>query len=270
MLGACSTRFFYNQVDTYIVWQVNDYVSLDGSQNDELKRRVSEHLNVVRLDEMPRAAALLTSMAGDINAGAVTPEMVDSRFQQMLAETEDVMLGLIPIAEWLLLSLSDEQVLELSDSLHELNEEMYEEYSGSNELERRERRNKSSVRAIQRFTGRLDDAQKELVSSALERMTDSSEQWIGYQRDWQQRFTKLVADPPESEQFRKELTVLLVYPRSLHPPEYRAAVEANRTIFNAMMAELLNGLSERQRARMVETVNDYADILTQLATNSAS
>lgn len=219
---------------------------------------------------MPRAAALLRGIAADVEGGAVTAEMVDARFQEMLGETEKVTLGIVPIAEWLLLGLSDAQVQDLAGSLEELNTEMYEEYSGSTEEERRDRRNKSSIRAIQRFTGRLSDAQKDLVTGALERMTDSSEQWIAYQREWQRRFIELVAEPPEEDQFRQELTVLLVYPRSLHSTEYRAAVEANRAIFNDMLAELLNGLTERQRARMVETVGDYATTLTRLAQDIAA
>ncbi len=268
VLGACSTRFFYDRIDTYIVWQVDSYVSLEKVQKDELKRRVSDYLNVVRLDELPRAALLLSAMAADVNSGVVTSQMIDSRFHAMLAMTEEVMTGIVPDSEWLLQSLSDKQIQELSENLDELNEEMYEEYSGRTEEERRERRNKSAISAIQRFTGRLTDPQKALVASALQSMTDSSEQWIVYQRQWQRRFTDLVDNPPPGAEFRAQLTVLLVYPRSLHSPEYRAAVEANRAIFNVMMADLLNGLSDQQRARMTESVEGYAEMLTRLSESS--
>jgi adenylate kinase family enzyme len=269
LVGACSTNFFYDRIDTLIVWQVDDYVSLDKDQKAELKRRVGEYLNVVRHDEVPKAALLLSAIADDIESGAVTPQMIDTRFQEMLVMTEEVVTGIVPDSEWLLQSLSDKQVQELAQSLDELNDEMYGEYSGTAEEERRERRNKSSVSAIQRFTGRLTDAQKELVTGALERMTDSSEQWIEYQREWQRQFIDLVANTPPSEEFRERLTVLLVYPRSLHPPEYRAAVEANRAIFNSMMADLLNGLSDAQRTRMTKTIQEYAETLTRLAETSA-
>jgi hypothetical protein len=236
LLGACSTNFFYDRIDTLIVWQVDDYVSLDKDQKAELKRRIGAYLNVVRHDEVPRTALLLSAIAEEIESGAVTPQMIDARFHEMLAMTEEVMIGIVPDSEWLLQSLSDEQVEELAQSLDELNDEMYGEYSGSTEEERRKRRNKSSISAIERFTGRLTDVQKELVTGA---------------------------------EFREQLTVLLVYPRSLHPAEYRAAVEANRAIFNNMMAELLNGLSDTQRARMTKTVQGYAETLTRLAETSA-
>ena len=266
--AGCSTRFFYDRIDTYIVWQVGSYVSLDKSQKADLKKRVSDYLDVVRLDELPRAAELLTSISADLNSGPVTPQMIDVRFHEMLALSEEIMVGLVPDADWLLRTLSEDQVQELADSLQELNDEMYEEYSGRTEQERRERRNKSSVSAIERFTGRLSDSQKELVTGALQQMTDSSEQWIAYQREWQRQFIELIASPPQDPEFRDQLTVLMVYPRSLHAPEYRAAVEANRAIFNVMMAELLNGLSDRQRSRMTETLNGYTETLLRLSANS--
>lgn len=268
-VGACSTNFFYDRIDSLIVWQVNDYVSLDKDQKAELKRRVGDYLNVVRHDEVPRAALLLSAIADEIESGAVTPQMIDARFHDMLAMTEEIMTGIVPDSEWLLQSLSDKQVQELAQNLDELNDEMYGEYSGTTEEERRARRNKSSVSAIQKFTGRLTDPQKELVTGALESMTDSSEQWIEYQREWQRQFIDLITNTPSGAKFRERLTVLLVYPRSLHPPEYRAAVEANRAIFNNMMSDLLNGLSDTQRARMTKTVRGYAETLTRLAAASA-
>ena len=248
VLSACSTSFFYDRLDTFIVWQVNSYVSLDKAQKTELKRRVSDYLNVIRADEVPRSALLLSAIAADIESGSVTPPMIDARFQEMLAMTEELVNGIVPDAEWLLQSLSEQQIQELAKNLNELNDEMYGEYSGTTEEERRKRRNKSSISAIQRFTGRLTDTQKELVTGALQRMTDSSEQWIEYQREWQRQFIDLLTNAPPGAEFTENLTVLLVYPRSLHPPEYTAAVEANRAIFNDMMAELLNGLTDRQRA----------------------
>ena len=266
--AGCSTRFFYDRIDTYIVWQVGSYVSLDKTQKADLKKRVSDYLNIVRLDELPRAAELLTAISADLNSGRVTPQMIDVRFHEMLALSEEVMIGIVPDADWLLQTLSDDQIRELADSLQELNDEMYEEYSGRTEQERRERRNKSSVSAIERFTGRLNDSQKQLVAGALQQMTDSSEQWIAYQREWQRQFIELIASPPPDPQFREQLTVLLVYPRSLHSPEYTAAVEANRAIFNVMMAELLNGLTDRQRGRMTDTLTGYAETLLRLSANS--
>jgi hypothetical protein len=259
------TRFLYNKIDTFVVWKIGSYVSLSKAQKKELKLQVGDNLELVRQDEMPRVAAVLDEAARGVESGYVTPAMLDDGYQQMLVLMDEFMLGIVPVSEWLLLSLSDEQVEELFENLEELNQEMYEDYSGPTDEERRDNRNKSAIKMAQRFTGRLSDEQKLLITDALAEMADSSVEWIDYQREWQGRFRGLVENPPPSQAFRDELTLLFVYPRSFHTPEYRARVDANRKIFNTMMEELLTGLTDKQRSRVVEKLDGYAETLTKLA-----
>lgn len=268
-VSACSTRFLYDKIDTFVVWKMGSFVSLSKPQKEELKQQIGDQLEVVRQDELPRVAGVLDEAARGIESGYVTPEMLDDGYRQMLALFDEFMLGIVPVSEWFLLSLSDEQVAELFENLEELNQEMYEDYSGPTAEERRENRDKSAIKMAQRFTGRLSAEQKLLITDALARMGDSSEEWIEYQREWQRRFRALVENPPPSQEFRDELTLLFVYPRSFHTPEYRATVDANRAIFNDMLAELLTGLTDKQRSRVVEKLDGYAGTLQKLAEDPA-
>jgi len=264
-ITACSTRFLYNKIDTLVVWKIGGYVSLSKPQKEELKRQLSDQLELVRLDQMPRVASVLDTMARDVESGYVTPQMLDDGYRQMLGLMDEFMLGIVPVSEWFLLSLSDEQVAELFENFEDLNQEMYEDYSGPTDEERKENRNKSAIKMTQRFTGRLSDEQQLLITDALAQMGDSSEEWIDYQREWQRRFRDLVENPPPSQAFRDELILLFVYPRNFHTPEYLATVDANRKIFNDMLAELLTGLTDKQRSRVTEKLDGYKEMLTQLS-----
>lgn len=265
LFAGCSTRFIYNQLDTFIVWKINDYVPLTSEQKTELKLQINEQLEVVRQDDLPKLAALLEGLAKEVESDSVTPASLDQGYAQMINLTDEFMLGVVPVAEWLLLDLDDEQVAEMFENFEELNQEMYEDYSGETPEKRRENRNESAIRVTQRFTGRLSAEQKLLITDALASMEDASEQWIEYQREWQRRFRYLVENPPPSAQFREELTRLLVYPRSFHSPEYRATVDANRQILNSMLAELSSGLTDKQRARAVDKLRGYVELLTKLS-----
>jgi len=268
VVAGCSTRFLYNQLDSFIVWKVDDYVPLTSPQKAELKLQVSDQLEASRQDDLPRLAALLDEFAEEVESGAVTQASLDEGFVQMIALIDEFMLGIVPVAEWLLLDLSEEQVAEMFENFEELNQEMYEDYSGETAEERRENRNASAIKAAQRFTGRLTGEQKQLITDSLASMEDASEQWIEYQREWQRRFRDLVENPPPSAEFRQELTQLLVYPRSFHSAEYRAIVDSNRQIANAMMAELITGLSDRQRARAVDKLRGYSELLKKLTASA--
>jgi hypothetical protein len=178
---------------------------------------------------------------------------------------EEAALGAIPVSQRFLVSLSDEQIDELIENFTEANDEMYEEYSGRTPEEREKNRNKSSLKSIEGFTGRLNSAQKAMIRERLASMADSSEQWIDYQRQWQTRFRELIiARPPEAD-YTERLTELFIYPRSFHSPEYRAKVEGNRRIFNVMMADLLTSLTDKQRKRVIRELTDYAETLDRLA-----
>ena len=81
----------------------------------------------------------------------------------------------------------------------------------------------------------------------------------------EQRLRELVESDLDDASFRAELTDLFVNPRSLHSPEFRAAVDSNRTIFNRMMADLFASLDDSQKARAADKIRGYANTLNRLA-----
>lgn len=266
-LAGCSSNFVYERIDWLVVWRVGKYVDLTSEQKKNLQADVQAHLEYVRVYKMPVAADLLSRTARDVEAGSITPDMIDARYREMLAELDNFMLGIVPGAMNFLRSLDEEQVAELFENLEEINQEMYEEYSGRTAEEREKNRNKSAIKSTQQWTGRLSKEQKLLLTDALARMEDSSEQWIEYQREWQRRFRTLIQTRPPEDEYREELTQLFVYPRNFHSDEYRRQVDANRQIFNEAFAELLTGLSDKQRKRMVGELDDWAEAMTKLSQN---
>ncbi|MGI9290163.1 MAG: DUF6279 family lipoprotein [Gammaproteobacteria bacterium] len=265
LLAGCSTNFFYERIDWFVVWRINSYVSLTDQQKADLKQDVSDQLEYMRTNDLPRVADLLNRSALDIESGFVTPEMIDARYNEMLAEFDKFMLQIVPIAMRFLRGLDEEQVAELFENFEEANQEMYEEYSGRTPEEREKNRNKSAIKSTQEWTGKLSPEQKDLIKKALAEMEDASEQWIEYQREWQRRFRTLIETRPPEDEYRAELTQLFVYPRDLHSTEYRATVDANRVILNEMLADLFNGLKDKQRKRMVKRLNGYANDLLKIS-----
>lgn len=264
-VSACSTRFLYEKLDWFVVWKIGSFVTLKDDQKAELKTGVHDHLEYVRRNDMPRIAEVLRQTSREVESGYVTAEMFDARYTEMLALFDEFMLGIVPISVKFLRSLDEEQVAELFENLEEINQEMYAEYSGRTPEERRKNRNESSIKGIQRFTGKLKPVQRQLITGSLADMGDASEQWIEYQREWQHRFRLLVETRPPEDEYRAELIRLFVYPRNFHTPEYRATVDANRLIFNDMMAELISGLTDDQRQRMVKKLAGWADDLIKLS-----
>ena len=265
ILGGCSSRFLYNKLDSLIVWRVQSYVSLTADQKRDLKADIQAHLDHVRVYEMPRAATLIEQSVQQLESGPVTVAMMDARYREALQVYDGLMLGIVPLSERFLRSLSEDQISEYFVSIDELNDEMYEDYSGRTPEAREENRNRSALKTAQKFFGKLSDEQEALITGALARMEDASEEWIDYQRLWQQRFRELIQERPVADVYRARLTDLFVYPRNLHSAEYRARVDGNRVILTAMLEELFTSLSDSQRKRAVKKLNGYAELLRELA-----
>jgi hypothetical protein len=269
-VSACSTRFFYNRIDWFVVWKLGDYVTLTDVQKADLKADLNDHLEYVRVNEMPRVVEVLNKTAREVESGYITADMMDARYNELLVIYDDFMLGIVPLSMRFLRGLDDEQVQELFEKFEEVNQEMYEEYSGRTSEERKKNRNKSAVKSTENWTGRLSSEQRQILKDALARMSDSSEQWITYQREWQRRFRILIAERPPEDEYLEELTQLFVSPRDLHSRSYRDQVDANRTILNVALAELLNGLTDKQRKRSVKKLDGYAKDLTKLSQSPRS
>jgi hypothetical protein len=267
-IGAtgCSTKFIYDRIDWFIVWKVQGYVSLNDAQQLALKTDIQERLDVVRRDELPVIATLANQIARDVESGYVPPELIDIRYYEVLTAYDGFMLGIVPLSQRFLAGLEDDQLEEFFGNLADVNDEMYEEYSGRTPEEREENRNKSAIKGMQEYTGRLSEEQREIIRSGLARMEDASEQWIANQAEWQQRFRELAETRPDEVIYMAELTQLLVYPRHFHTEEYLQRVERNRVIFNVLLADLLNSLNERQRGKAVRKLDGYIQVLTRLST----
>jgi len=265
ILGGCSSRFLYDKLDSLIVWRVQSYVSLTAAQKSNLKADLQEHLYRIRINEMPRAAALIEQSVRQLESGPVTVAMMNARYGEAQQLYDGLMLGIVPLAERFLRSLSEDQISEYFANIDELNDEMYEDYSGRTPEVREENRNRSALKMAQKFFGKLTDEQEVLITGTLARMEDASEEWIDYQRLWQQRFRELIQERPVADIYRARLTDLFVYPRNLHSAEYRARVDGNRAILNGMLEELFASLSDSQRQRAVKKLNGYAELLRELA-----
>ena len=262
---ACSTNFLYNQLDRLIVWRVGGFVTLTSEQKLELRNQLQARLDDVRINEFPRLAAEIQSASATIAANEVSAQTVEATYQRMVSLWDELLVGVVPIAANTLMSLSADQKLELFDNLTELNDEMYEKYSGTTPEERRKNRNKSTIQALEGYAGSLNSIQEELVDDALGSMADASEQWIEYQREWQQRFITLLKENPPQSEFVERLEELLVYPRNFHTDEYRQRVDANRQIMNLLTVDLIASLTKKQRQRVIVKLDGYVERLTALS-----
>ncbi len=263
VLGGCTAGFVYNRLDWVVSWYVNGVVSLDGPQERQLKDIVRRTLQWHRETQIPAYLDLLQQIERE-SAEPVTAQSLERHYQTTTIMMEDFLRRVVPEAAALLRTLSVEQVAELQQNLEEQNEELWEEYGGTTPAIRQKRRNRSAVRVMQRFTGRLAGSQRALIETHLAQMHDVSEQWLERRRHWQDRFVALLRDRPPEPDFAVALLDMALNPNQFDTPDYRERVESNRAVIMVMLAELVNSLGERQRGRLQRKLRGYAEDLREI------
>ncbi len=269
LLGGClSTRFIFNQLDWFISWRLSSYFSLDDDQERELRAAVSRTLERVRSEQLPRVAMVLRAVEQEVSAGSVTPESMGAHYQALLASWDDFLRMAVPEAADFLSGLRAEQIEVLIDNLEDENEELWDEFAGETPEQRLRRREKAIIKNLQRFSGRLNKAQKALVRYHVSLMHDNAAEWMQGRREWQRRFRALLLERPPPAELRQRLLAMALDPNAVDSPDYRRRVAENRRIVLELMSSLLLSLEDRQRQRFSRRLIGLAEDFEALAAKS--
>lgn len=263
VLAGCAT-FVYKRLDWLAVWYVNGLVSLDESQESLLRAVVRDTLEWHRATQLPLYRAYLAQLDLDTDA-AMPAELVARRYEEMVALWDPLVRRMADDLAPLLGSFTAEQRDELMASLEEDNEEIWQQYAGSTPEVRRKRQTKTTIRVIQRFMGRLTDAQKELLGVHLAGLHDLAEAWLTRRRAWQTRLREVLEEnASDVTLLRAAVQDLALRPEQFDPPEYRRLAADNRHMVFAMLADLSASMTPVQRERMGRKLREYADDLDAL------
>lgn len=267
--GCSTTRFLYDQLDWLIIWRLNGFFSLEHDQEQELRRIVRDTLEWVRVEQLPKFAIFLRAISQEFRE-PVTVEMLAGRSEEMIGLFEEFLVHIVPDAARFLASLNQEQIDELMENLEESNQELWEEYAGRSPERRQQRRERAAIKNAQRFTGRLSGEQREMMRSYTSSMHDVALEWIEGRRIWQQEFRALLEARPAADEYEARLTDLFLDPNSRDQPKYREKVDENRLTVLRMSVDLVTGLTDNQRDRLIRRLNNYARDFDALASRPAT
>jgi hypothetical protein len=264
LLSGCVAGFVYNRLDWLVSWYAGGFVTLDDAQEQQLRNLVASTLAWHRRTQLPRYVQLLDDLDRDTD-GPMSPELVQRRFGQMEAAMDDFLGQVTPQAAVLLRSLRPEQIRDLFENIEDDNEDFRKEYSGKSSEARLQRRGRAAVRALQRFTGTLNEAQRTLVGSQLSSMYDVAPDWLEHRRVWQAHFRVLLDGSLQGREFEAALRELLLRPNQFDQTDYRRKADENRRQAFRMLAAVSETLTSDQRKRVGEKMQEYSRILTEIA-----
>lgn len=263
-LAGCGLGIVYPRLDTVVAFYVQGLVTLDEAQAESLKRTLSGNLEWHRRSELSRYAAFLRDVAEVIEGDAGPDDWVEAS-RRTEAYFRDVFEQAAPGYTALAATFTDAQVSELLASLEREDEETWREFAQRTPAERDARREKSLVRAVERFTGPLTAAQRAGVRAHVAGSPSFMPEWRESRRLWREALAETLARRGAGAEFEARMFVLIARPDELWTPQYRAAVEQRRVSLAALMATIDASLTPRQRAAARRQLLALADEVQRLA-----
>ncbi len=267
LLGGCSSKFAYDNIDWLVYWYLDDYVELNDAQEDVFDEHLAGWLDWHQSEELDRYIAHLKTMREDVTQGALTEDRVMWHLQQAQQHWQRMREELSPKLATFAETLDDEQIVSLFAALEEDNKEEEEELNEFLEMspeEQAEERLDEIRDDMEDRIGDLTDEQEAIIREHSPLFLSTRKDWIEYRRTIQKSARRLFVTRGSNEEFAKDLLALMVDPDAYRSEIYRENREANRRNYAQLAAKIAASLTDEQRDKLVEEIDDLLSDLRDL------
>lgn len=258
-LVGCTAQFGYRYLDTFIEWQLDDYVELTEDQQERASEIIGELHQWHATDQIPQYRVRLQSLRQALAEDTVDRDLIEQLeldawyfWQQMKNQ--------IAAHTNFLNALSSTQKQQLVTSMQgKIDEERAEEAEEGDDLFATYDRVKRSQENLEERLGTLTDAQKQLVKAWVEEAAEvpNDYDWLAYRQRWLDAFESALNASPMDEQRIKSL---ITDPEQMLSEEQRQNRQQKASIRHRYLAKLSGTLSREQRDTLIEQLDEYIEL----------
>ena len=262
--GGCAVKFVYNQLDWAIPWYLDDYMSLNNEQEDDFNIRLERYLGWHRKTQLPLYAEFLNRVASDLERGINEASIAYIRKETETLGT-NLVQRLLPDVLPLFAGVSDKQISQLFEKFAEDNNEYREDYIDLSEKEQRKKRAKLIEDYVERWTGRLNSEQRDLIREGTQQYLLMCEDLLQAKLAWQDEFARILSLREQPEKYEPAMKALLTSQGYGQSAEFERKFTENEKILTRLYLKLDQSLTEKQRTRAVKKLRAYAEDFFELS-----
>ena len=267
-LGGCSAvRLTYNQGPFLAYWWMDGYFDFNAEQSPKVRAALEDWFSWHRATQLTDYMALLAG-AQRMVVDNVTPVQVCGLYQSAMTRVERAYEQAVPAMADIARGLSPAQLRHLEQRYKKSNDELQRDHLQGNPNERRETLQKQWIERAESVYGRLDDTQRQLVTTALERSPFDPQRWLAERRARQQDILRglrqLSRDPADTATAEALMRALALTMTRSARPDYQAYRQRLQEAYCEAAAQLHNSTSPAQRLRAVAKLKAWDDDLRSL------
>jgi hypothetical protein len=265
-LAACSLpRLAYNNASPVVTYMVDDYFDLSGDQEEWLRERFDRLHAWHRASELPayerdlREAIARTERPVTADDARWVSTTLRSYYRRLVEQA-------LPDMAELVLQLDDAQSRRFEERFRQESAKIERDTARGAREAREARRAARMVEQIEGYTGRLTEAQRELVTGRVHFMVDVAALRLEDRKLRQDRLQDLLRSKPAKPEMVAGLRRLLVDTAPWRNPDYTAAMRQRDEQVFEMLATLAATLAPEQREGVRRKLRGYlADVSALMA-----
>jgi hypothetical protein len=263
LLLGCSTRVVYYWLDVAIVWQLDDYFSLDRSQKRLLGNEVKGLMAWHRQYEVPRYANDLDALAKAV-VSPMSPAQVSLHLEAAQQSLTRTLENTVPRAVRLARTLTEEQVAMFMKERLSRQTEREQDFARQPKAERlREFTDRMNKRLVF-WIGEVKPAQAPLVAQWVAWQYELQAPWLEFQSAWTKELDRLMQQR-QSPDFGVQLTALLQQGDGLMDGRFTGYTDQSRQRTVNWLSALSQSLDISQRAHLYTLLKGYARDFRQMS-----
>lgn len=267
-LVGCSTKFSYFFLDWAIEWRVEEYVTLDKSQQKQFDVLLDKFLIWHQKDELLRYSQQLNTLSTAIETQTVTPEMWQQQVTDAKAHWFRIFDFILPDLLPILASLSDEQANGMIEQLKQDNKDLNKKYAGKTQQELLEDSNDKILDRIDDWLGSVSTEQQSLVKKYNKQRIATLDMWLEYRLEWLREFQQAIEMRDDERLLEQRMRLLMTSPDELKSEVYQQHVDQNSRLFGQLVIDINRSLSAKQRqhftGKMEELITDLSDLSSEI------
>ncbi|MFA3790486.1 DUF6279 family lipoprotein [Aliiglaciecola sp. SL4] len=264
LLGGCTSKFAYNNIDWMMYWYVDDYVDLDKSQKVLLDEKVEKWLKWHRQEELVTYRQHLADLKADLKNGNLTAQQWSKHIQRGSDHWTRFRNQISPELAELSIHLNDTQIQEMFDALEKENQKKEQKRNKKSAEERWENAIEDTQDQIKKWVGKLSKSQKDLIAEYTVKFLPTFEGWIDYRRNFQASVKNIMLSRHDVSNYAEEVDYMFQHPVLFKTPEYQQASEHNRKMYIQLLLELQTTFSEKQTKHILNELDDLIDDIDDL------
>ena len=267
LLVSCTfNKFAYNQADTVAAWMADDYLDLQGPQEDDFRERFARFHAWHRTAQLPEYAQFMRT-AGTRMQRELTRDDVLWFNEGMRDRVRTAGRKVAPEAAALFATLTPAQIEHLQRKLDKSNRKYVDEHKLNGTVdERHEAEGEKVIKQVEKWLAPLNREQKARIMVLVRERPQIEKQRYAERLRRQKELIELLNHRGEDPQrFRQRVTDWMVGWERNRSAEYQRQLDASWQKRADLLIEVHRMFTPEQRNAALQRITTYAQDFTQLA-----